>query len=66
MKVKIKERPTGLLNGLPWPEVGELIDLPSAVAEAMESAGHVERVGKSSSDKVEKRPAATRKAEKRG
>lgn len=63
-KVKIKVQPTGLLNGQYWPEVGETVDLPDAVAEAMAEAGHVEPV--KAADKVEKRPAPTKGVEKRG
>lgn len=61
MKVRIKVRPTGLLNGRDWPEVGEVIDLPDVVAESMGDA--VEPV--KDAPKVEKRPAPTAKVEKR-
>lgn len=53
MKVIVVQPPTGLLNGRPWPEAGEEMDLPQAVAEAMAEAGHVKVV-------VEKRPAPKR------
>lgn len=56
MKVRIKVQPSGLLNSEPWPEVGETIDLPDAVAETMAGAGAVEIV-KAAPKKVEKRPA---------
>ncbi len=59
-KVKIKIRPTGLINGREWPQVGESMDLPDAVAKDMVAAGHVEAA------MVEKRPAPTDRVEKRG
>lgn len=61
--VRIKVRPTGLINGREWPPVGETIDLPDAVAEGMAGAGHVEIV--KDEPKVEKRPAPTKRVEKR-
>lgn len=63
MKVRIVVRPSGLVDGKDWPDVGEEMDLPDVVAEGMIGAGHVEAVG---SDKVEKRPASKRGVEKRG
>lgn len=57
MKVNIKVRPTGTINGQPWPEVGETIDLPDVVAEGM--SDWVEAA------KVEKRPASRKGVEKR-
>lgn len=68
MKVRVKVRPSGLLNGDFWPEVGETVDLPDAVAEAMIAAGHLEAVkapAKKTEPKVEKRPASQAKVEKR-
>lgn len=67
-KVCIIVRPTGCINGRDWPEVGETIDLPDAVAEAMSAAGHVEvvKVAAKPAEKVEKRPAPTEAVEKRG
>jgi hypothetical protein len=35
MKVRIKVRPTGYINGQSWPAVGETMDLPQVVAESM-------------------------------
>lgn len=64
MKVRIIHQPSGLLNGQPWPEAGETIDLPDATAEGMAAVGHVEIV--KSAAKVEKRPAPSAKVEKRG
>lgn len=56
MKVRVKVRPSGLLNTQEWPEVGGTVDLPDAVAESMIEAGSLEKVEKAA--KVEKRPAA--------
>jgi len=44
MKVRVVAQPTGLLNGQPWPEVGEEVELDDAVAEGMVKAGGVEVV----------------------
>jgi hypothetical protein len=52
MKARMKAHPSGLYNGQPWPEVGDVVDLPDHVAEGMIDAGHLERLGK-----VETRPA---------
>jgi hypothetical protein len=61
MKVRVLVQPTGLVNGVPWPEPGELYELDNdAAAEAMIAAGWLERVG----DKVETRPSKA-KAETR-
>lgn len=72
MKVKITQRPTGYISlggaGLVvWPNEGEVIDLPDAMAEDMIVAGHVEKVAPAakSEGKVEKRPAPEGKVEKR-
>lgn len=66
MKVRIIVRPTGLLNGAEWPEAGQTIDLPKAVAEGMAEAGDVEIVAAKSGDKqAEKRPASQAGVEKR-
>jgi len=56
MKVRIKVRPAGYINGQPWPEVGGFIDLPEVVADGM--GDWVEPV------KVETRPSKS-KVEKR-
>lgn len=58
MKVRVVNQPTGLLNGQPWPEAGETVDLPDVVAESMAAAGTVEVV------KAEKKPAAKKAAAK--
>lgn len=74
MKVRIKVRPTGLLNGRDWPRVGETIDLPDAVAEGMIGAGHAKALTKAEVEaeekaddapKVETRPANTDAVETR-
>lgn len=63
MKVKVVNPPTGLLNGYPWPEAGETVDLPDDVAEEMAKAGNVEKAkapakkAASKPDESEKRPA---------
>ncbi|WP_125777189.1 hypothetical protein [Antribacter gilvus] len=44
MKVRVKVRPSGLINGRVWPEVGETIDLPDSVVVGMLNAGQVEAV----------------------
>lgn len=64
-KARITVRPTGCLNGRPWPEVGEVVDLPDAVAEGMAKAGHVEVVKAAAKPKAEKRPAPRKGAETR-
>lgn len=66
MKVRIIVRPSGLLNGQEWPEVGKTIDLPKAVAEGMARVGDVEIVAAEKAEKpAEKRPASTAGVEKR-
>ena len=66
MKVRVIQRPTGLLNGVEWPEEGETIDLPDAVAKGMIEAGTVGKLSeKKKADKVEKRPAPTEGVETR-
>jgi len=44
MRVRIKQRITGLINGQAWPDPGETMDLPDGVAEGMATAGHVELI----------------------
>lgn len=64
MKVRVKARPTGTINGEPWPEVGDTIDLPEVVVEGMgDWLEPVKTEKRPAQDKSEKRPAA--KAEKR-
>jgi hypothetical protein len=70
-KYTVKVQPLGLLNGNPWPEVGETIELPDAVAKGMVAAGHLEDVkpakkaAAKSEDRVEKRPASKANVETR-
>lgn len=61
MKVRIVNRPTGLLNGRDWPEVGEELETTDEAGADMCAAGIAEPVVE---DRTEKRPAAKR-AEKR-
>lgn len=62
MKVRIKVRPTGLLNGRDWPDVGEVLEVPDEVGADMCAAGIGEPVV---DDQVEKavppKKAETRK-----
>jgi hypothetical protein len=55
MKVRIKTQPSGLLNGQPWPEAGEEIDVPDVVGADLCAAGNAEPVAEKA--KAEKRPA---------
>lgn len=61
MKVEVKVRPTGAINGDLWPDVGGVIDLPEHVAAGMIDAGFVAAV--KVAPKVEHRPAPEGKAE---
>lgn len=61
MKVRIVNRPTGLLNGRDWPEVGEVFEVEDIHGADMCASGIGEPV---LADEVEKRPA-TKRAEKR-
>jgi hypothetical protein len=61
MKVRIIVRPTGLLNGRDWPEVGEVLEVEDHHGADMCASGIGEPVVE---DKTEKRPAA-KKAETR-
>jgi len=76
MRYTVKVQPTGLLNGDPWPAVGEAVDLPDDVGEAMVGAKHLERAEKKAAkkpakkaaakpDEAEKRPAAKADTETR-
>jgi hypothetical protein len=67
MKARVKVQPSGLLSvegklGVPWPEVGETVDLPESVAKDMIAAGVLEEIKPAkkvaAKDKVEKRPAS--------
>lgn len=64
MKVRVKVQPNGNINGRPWPEVGDTIDLPEVVVEGMgDWLEPVKAEKRPAEDKSEKRPAV--KAEKR-
>jgi hypothetical protein len=41
-KYTVKVRPTGLLNGEPWPEEGATVNLHAGVGDPMVEAGHLE------------------------
>ena len=60
MKIRLKTEITGLRNGVPWPAVGETMELPDNEAAEMCAAGHGEPVAEKAQDKAEKRPAAKR------
>ena len=62
MKVRIVNRPTGLLNGRDWPESGEVFEVDDHIGADMCASGIGEPVVE---DSTEKRPAAKR-GEKRG
>jgi hypothetical protein len=63
MKVRIVRQPTGLINGVEWPAVGEEIDLPKSVAEPMAEVGDVEIVAET---RPASKTAGAKKVEKRG
>lgn len=55
-------QPTGLVDGQPWAEIGEEMELDDGTAESLAEAGTVELVD---GRKVEKRPARSTKTETR-
>jgi hypothetical protein len=57
MKVRIVSRPSGLLNGRDWPEVGEVLEVDDVPGADMCASGIAEPVVE---DRVEKRPTAKR------
>ena len=57
MKVRIVNQPSGLLNGLPWPAPGEVLEVSDAAGADMCASGIGEPVVE---DRAEKRPAAKR------
>ncbi|HEY9494602.1 MAG TPA: hypothetical protein VIR15_07100 [Intrasporangium sp.] len=63
-KVRIKVRPSGLINGREWPKVGEVLDLPAVVVESMGDALEPVKAEKPA-DKAEKRPASRKRVETR-
>lgn len=67
-KYKVVVQPSGLLNGHPWPEAGESVDLDKSVGDPMVEAGHLEAAkapAKAAEKKVETRPASKAGEEKR-
>ena len=62
MKVRIVNRPTGLLNGRDWPEVGEAFEVEDHIGADMCASGIGEPVVE---DKTEKRPAPKGEQRKR-
>lgn len=68
-KFTVKVQPLGLLNGQPWPAVGETVDLPDEVGEGMVAAKHLEKTSAKKAaakpDAAEKRPAPKVDAETR-
>jgi hypothetical protein len=70
-------RPSGLINGAEWPEVGETVELPESVGADMAAAGDLKAVkapakkaaakkaADKPADKAEKRPAPSVDVEKR-
>jgi hypothetical protein len=71
VKVRIINRPSGLINGVEWPAVGETIDLPDVVGQGMLASGDVEKAdakkaaAKPEPGEVETRPAPAAGAETR-
>lgn len=68
-KYKVLVQPSGLINGYPWPEAGESVELDEAVGASMVDAGHLEAAKtepkKAAEKKVETRPASKSGEEKR-
>lgn len=63
MKVRIKVRPTGLLNGRDWPDVGEVLDVEDHHGADMCAAGIGEPVVEDQVEKaVPSKKPETRKA----
>lgn len=63
MKVRIIVRPTGLLNGRDWPDVGEVLEVEDHHGADMCAAGIGEPVVE---DETEKRPTAKRVEKRAG
>lgn len=63
-KYKVLVQPSGLVNGYPWPEAGQDVELDEAAAQSMVDAGQIAAVGAGERD-VETRPAATTGEEQR-
>lgn len=63
MKVRIVNRPTGLLNGRDWPEVGEVLEVEDNVGADMCASGIGEPVVEDNVEKaVPAKKAETRKS----
>lgn len=58
MKVKMLVGITGTLDGKPWPDRGEIADLPTQVAEDLLSNGYAERVENSKVESAAVDPVA--------
>lgn len=58
MKVRITKQPSGLLNGKPWPEVDQVIELHAVAGADLCASGYAEPVATKAAG--EKRPAAKR------
>lgn len=61
---RVKVKPSGLINGRDWPEVGEVIELDEDAANGMVETGWLEPA-KAERSKAEKRPAKKAEPEKR-
>ena len=64
MKVRILENGTGLLNGAPFPSVGDVVELPEGLAVSLVGDGRAELVAETAAERRE--TAATKAPEKRG
>ena len=60
MKIRMKIQLTGTRDGVRWPKVGEVVDLPDHEAARLCANGRAEPVAEKAEDKAEKRPAAKR------
>lgn len=58
MKIRMLKQPTGLLNGRPWADAGECMEVPDVVGADLCAAGAAEPVAVKKA--TEKRPAAKR------
>ena len=65
MKVRVKARPSGTINGRLWPEVGDTIDLPEVVVDGMGDWVEPATTERKADKKVEKRPASDKGVETR-
>jgi hypothetical protein len=60
---RVLRQQTGMVNGEPWPEPGDVVRLEESVAEGMVGAGDLEEA-KAEKPKAEKRPAAQKSVPK--